>query len=134
MIETLARDTGGLITEGAGDLWHWQGRRVRLVDGTTLTLPDTEENQKKFPQPCSQKPGLGFPKCRLVALLCLATGALLDAAYGPCEGKGGGEQTLLRPMLDTLERGDILLGDAYFPTYFLLCDLVRRGVDGLFEQ
>jgi hypothetical protein len=134
MIETLTRDTGRLITEGAADLWHWQGRPVRLVDGTTLTLPDTEENQSKFPQPGSQKPGLGFPKCRLVGLLCLATGALLNAAYGPCEGKGGDEQTLLRSLLDSLERGDILLGDAYFPTYFLLCGLVQRGVDGLFEQ
>ena len=86
------------------------------------------------PLPTSQKSGLGFPQCRLVALLCLGSGALLDAASGPCEGKGSDEQSLLRCMLDTLKSDDILLGDAYYATYFLLCELVLRGVDGVFEQ
>ena len=64
----------------------------------------------------------------MVALLCLASGALLNAATVPCEGKGSDEQTLLRGMLDTLEAGDILLGDAFYPTYFLLCELGKgRG-------
>jgi hypothetical protein len=70
----------------------------------------------------------------VVALICLGSGGVLNAATGPCEGKGGDEQTLLRGMLDTLEREDILLGDAFYPTYFLLCDLAQRGVDGVFEQ
>ena len=61
-------------------------------------------------------------------------GGLLNAATGPCQGKGGNEQSLLRGMLETLDSGDILLGDAYYPTYFLLCDLVQRGIDGVFEQ
>ena len=78
--------------------------------------------------------GLGFPICRLVALLCLGSGALLDAAMGPCEGKGSDEQSLLRDMLDTLQSGDILLGDALYATYFLLWELIRGGADGLFEQ
>ena len=69
-----------------------------------------------------------------MALICLGSGALLDAATGPCEGKGSDEQTLLRGMFDTLKAGDILLGDAFYPTYVLLCELVRRGVDGVFEQ
>jgi hypothetical protein len=99
-----------------------------------MTLADTEENQAAYPQPSSQKPGLGFPICRMVALTCLGSGAVLNAATGPCEGKGSDEQTLLRGMLDTLEMGDILLGDAFYPTYFLLCELVQRGVDGVFEQ
>jgi hypothetical protein len=97
-------------------------------------LPDTEENQAAYPQSSSQKAGLGFPICRLVALLCLGSGALLDAAMGPCEGKGSDEQSLLREVLDTLQSDDILLGDAFYATYFLLCELVRGGVDGLFEQ
>ncbi len=77
---------------------------------------------------------MGFPQCRLVALLCLGSGALLDVASGPCEGKGSDEQSLLRSLLDTLAGDDILLGDAYYATYFLLCELVRRRVDGVFEQ
>jgi hypothetical protein len=134
MVSTLAREAGGIIARGAAPWWHWQNRPVRLVDGATVTLADTEENQAAYPQPNSQKAGLGFPICRVVALLCLGSGALLDAAMGPCAGKGSDEQSLLREMLDSLQSGDILLGDAFYATYFLLCELVRGGVDGLFEQ
>jgi hypothetical protein len=134
MVSTLAREAGGIVAEGAASWWHWRGRRVRLVDGATVTLADTEDNQAAYPQPNSQKAGLGFPICRMAALLCLGSGALLNAATGPCQGKGGDEQTLLRDMLDSLNGGDILLGDAIYATYFLLCELVRSGIDGLFEQ
>jgi len=134
MVSTLALQAGEIVASGAASWWHWRGRQVRLVDGATVTLPDTEENQAAYPQSNSQKTGLGFPVCRLVGLLCLGSGALLNAATGPCEGKGSDEQSLLRSMLDTLNDDDILLGDAFYPTYFLLCELVRRGIDGLFEQ
>jgi hypothetical protein len=45
----------------------------------------------------------------------------------------GDEQSLFRELLDTLESGDVLVADAFYPTYFLLCELVRGGVDGVFE-
>lgn len=134
VISTLARQAGGMIGASAPTGWHAWNRPVRLVDGATMTMADTEENQAVYPQPSSQKPGLGFPICRMVALICLGSGALLDAAIGPCEGKGSDEQTLLRGLLDALDADDILLGDAFYPTYFLLCELVKRGVDGVFEQ
>ena len=134
MIEALTRRTGEVVADGACDPWLWRKRRILLVDGTTVTLADTEENQAAYPQPASQREGLGFPILRLVVLLSLASGALLDAASGPCEGKGSDEQTLLRGLLGNLKAGDVLLGDAFFPTYFLLCELLRLGVDGLFEQ
>jgi hypothetical protein len=118
MIGALARRTGGVIADAAPSWWRWQGRRVCLVDGATVLLSDTEENQTAYAQPSSQKPGLGFPICRAVALLCLASGALLKTATAPCEGKGNDERTLLRGMLDTLQKGDILLGDAFYPTTF----------------
>lgn len=133
-ISTLTGQTGSMIAAGAPTWWHWRGRAVRLVDGATVTLADTPENQAKYPQPKSQKAGLGFPICRLVVLLCLATAAVLAAATSPCEGKGSDEQTLLRSLLDTLQRDEILIADAFYATYFLLCELVERGVDGLFEQ
>lgn len=59
---------------------------------------------------------------------------MLNAALGHFRGKGGDEQTLLRTLLDTLNNGDVLVGDAYYATYFLLCELQRRGIDGVFEQ
>ncbi|MCG6860602.1 MAG: IS4 family transposase, partial [Chromatiaceae bacterium] len=102
VISTLARQVGRMIGAGAPSWWHAWNRPVRLVDGATMTMADTEPNQAVYPQPSSQKPGLGFPLCRMVALICLGSGALLDAATGPCEGKGSDEQTLLRGMLDAL--------------------------------
>ena len=134
MPATLVRHTGRMMSDLLPASWRWRGHPVRLVDGTTLVMPDTPENQAVYPQPRSQEPGLGFPLCRLVGLMCLGSGAVLDAEIGGYRGKGNDEQTLLRSMLDTLESGDILLGDAYYATYFLLCRLREQGVDAVFEQ
>ena len=134
MVSALVRQSGQLMAGTAPDAWHWQGRPVRLVDGTTVSMPDTPANQAAYPQSRSQKPGLGNPLCRMAGIVCLGSGVLLDAAVGRYRGKGSDEQSLLRSMLDVLECGDILLGDAYYATYFLLCDLQHRGVDGVFEQ
>jgi hypothetical protein len=134
MVSALVHRTGQLITEQAPNAWHYQNHPVRLVDGTTVSMLDTPANQESFPQPNSQKPGLGFPLSRVVALICLGSGAVLNAAIGGCQGKGSDEQSLLRTMLDTLNSGDILLGDAYYASYFLLCELQRRNVNAVFEQ
>lgn len=134
MVSALVRQSGQLMAGTALDTWHWQGRPVRLVDGTTVSMPDTPANQAAYPQSRTQKPGLGNPLCRMAGIVCLGSGVLLDAAVGRYQGKGSDEQSLLRSMLDVLESGDILLGDAYYATYFLLCDLQHRGVDGVFEQ
>ena len=134
MVRTLTRYTGQGITARAPAAWHWRGRQVRLVDGTTVTLPDTPANQAAYPQSHNQKPGLGFPLCRIVGLVCLGSGAVLNAAFGRYSGKGGDEQTLLRSILDTLQPNDLLLGDAFYATYFLLCALRERNIDAVFEQ
>lgn len=134
MVATLTRYTGHLMAKQTPRTWYWRGRPVRLVDGTTVPMPDTPANQAVYPQPGSQRAGLGFPLCRMVGLLCLGSAALLNAAVGRYRGKGGDEQALLRSILDTLQANDILLGDAYYATYFLLCDLHDRGVDAVFEQ
>ncbi|CUS38649.1 conserved hypothetical protein [Candidatus Nitrospira nitrosa] len=134
MLSSLVRQTGRRITSQAPELWQWRGRPVRLVDGTTVVMPDTPANQATYPHSRSQKPGLGFPLCRIVGLLCLESGAVLNAAIGRYQGKGGDEQTLLRSILDTLECGDLLVGDAFYATYFLLCTLRTLGIDAVFEQ
>jgi hypothetical protein len=115
-VTKMVRHTGRLICAGGSDTWLWRGRRVRLVDGTTVTLPDTPANQATYPQQRGQKPGLGFPICRIVGVTCLSSGAVLDAAMGGYKGKGSGEQALLRTLLDIFERGDVMLGDAFYGT------------------
>ena len=134
MVTGMVRHTGRQIAAQAPDKWRWYGRRVRLVDGTTVTLADTQANQATYPQQSGQKPGLGFPICRIVGVTCLSSGAVLDAAMGNFKGKGSGEQALLRTLLDTFESGDVMLGDAFYGTYFLLAELQSRNVDALFEQ
>lgn len=134
MVDTLTRYVGQSVSAQAAAAWHWRGRPVRLVDGTTVRMPDTLANQAAYPQPRSQQPGLGFPLCRMVGVMCLGSGALLNAAIGRYQGKGGDEQSLLRSILDTLQHGDLLLGDAFYATYFLLCTLRERGIDAVFEQ
>ena len=134
IVTSLTRYLGQQLDQQLPQEWRWQGRRVRLVDGTTVTLPDTESNQAVFPQQTSQKTGLGFPICRLVGITCLSSGALLNAAIGPYKGKGTDEQTLLRSIEGTLDSGDILLGDAFYPTYFFIDRMQTQGVEILMEQ
>ena len=134
MLISLGRYTGNMVSQKSLPQWSWCNRTVRLVDGTTVSMPDTKENQAAFPQLSNQKPGLGFPIARLVGLFCLGSGAVLDAQMSAIKGKGSDEQSLLRSILGTLNRHDVLLGDAYYATYFLYCALQRMGVDAVFEQ
>jgi len=131
MVSELVRYTGKQITNTVPTPWNWKGRPVRLVDGTTVELPDTEANRQTYPQ---TERGSGCTLSRIVGIICLASGGLLNAAIGPVRGKGSGEQTLLSTLLDTFTAGDIVLGDAYFGTYFLLVELMARNVDAVFEQ
>jgi hypothetical protein len=133
-VHDLTRFVGQEIDHQLLDKWCWKDRRVRLVDGTTVSMPDTLSNQLVYPQQRGQKAGIGFPICRVVGITCLSSGALLNAAVGRFNGKGGDEQTLLRSIEETLEEGDILLGDAFFPTYFFIASMQKRGVDILMEQ
>jgi hypothetical protein len=134
-IRTLAEPCGRTLTRRAGaTTWLWKGRPVRLVDGSTVTTADTPANQKAYPQPDGQKPGLGFPMLRLVVLFCLATGAVLKAAYSPYQGKGTGEISLLRQVWDVLEPGDVPLGDRIYCSYFEIALLQQRGVDVVFHK
>jgi len=134
MVSALACYTGELMNKEIPSDWRWHGKRVHLIDGTTVGLPDTAANQAVYPQPSGQAPGIGFPMCRLVGVICLSSGALLNASLSSIKGKGSGEQSLLRGMLDTFTAGDLVLGDAFFGSYFLLASLLDKGVDAVFEQ
>jgi hypothetical protein len=114
--------------------WLWQGRHVKLCDGTTLTAPDTPKNQKVWPQQRSQKPGLGFPILRMVVLFSLATAAVSGVALGPYKGKQTGEFALLRTLWDRFQPGDVFLGDCGFCSYFLLALSLSQQVDVVVRQ
>jgi hypothetical protein len=130
----LVRMTGALLEANASSAWLWKGRSVRMVDGSTASMPDTPANQRAYPQPVSQKPGVGFPLARFVVIISLATGAVLDAALGPCFGKRTGETSLLRTLLQRMKAGSILLGDRSFASYFGIAELRGRQIDGVFRM
>jgi len=109
--------------------WLWCGRSVKLVDGSTVSMPDTPENQAAWPQPTTQEAGLGFPLARIVVLLSLATGLLGGLAMGPYAGKETGEPALLRQLRDRLKPGEVLLADRYYCSYFMIALLLEWGVD-----
>jgi len=144
LVAQLARESGGQLhrRHPVGKLPVGKllgGRAVKVVDGTTVSMPDTPANQHAYPQPAPQKPGLGFPMARLVAILSLNCAAVLALAIGPYAGKQSGELALFRALWDdvelaALEAGDVLLADRYYASYWTIAALLRRGVDSLFRQ
>lgn len=134
VVAELARQIGNRLAAQTTQQWRWRGRNVKVVDGSTASMPDTPENQAEYPQSASQKPGLGFPVLRFLVIFSLAVGAVLDAAIGPCEGKRTSELALFRGLYDSLSEGDIVLGDRHFCTYFDIVELQRRGVDVVLRQ
>ena len=110
----------------AGSGGQLQGRPVKVVDGSTTQLPDTAQNQKRYPQPASQKPGCGFPVIKFVVLFSLASGAILNVMLGSLHHH---DLRLLRGLWDQLKKGDILLGDRAYGEYTTLAGLPPQGVD-----
>jgi hypothetical protein len=133
VLAVLARSVGANLLCDACSSWSWRGRDVKIIDGSTLSIPDTPANQAVYPQSPSQQPGVGFPLMRVVALFSLAVGTVLAAAYGPYQGKETGETALLRSLHHHLDERDVLLADRYFCSYFEIALLGQRGVDAVFR-
>lgn len=114
--------------------WLWKGFHTKLIDGFTFKMPDTSENQREYPQHTAQKPGLGFPIARVLGILSLATGCLLDAAVGPFSGKETGETSLLRRLMTGFSRGDVVVADRYFCSYWMIVMFMQLDVHICFRK
>ncbi len=126
----MAREIGQRVHDSAPDSARWHGRSVFLVDGTGLSMPDTQENQLAYPR-ANERNEIGFPVMRAAALISLATGAVVNMAFTKFSGKGTGESALLRAMMPTLKAGDVLVGDKLYGSYSVLADLTARGIDAV---
>lgn len=133
-LSNLVIETAEQLVKDTPNKWLWNGRRIKLVDGSTLSMPDTKENQDKYPQPDTQKDGVGFPIARIVAIIDYITGVVMNLAIAPYSGKETGEHALFRQIISSLNFGDVLLGDCYYPSYFLMATLIRLGIDGVFPM
>ena len=132
---TLGERIGQRLETSAPSAWRWQGRIVKLFDGTTVSMPDMPSNQDAFPQSHEQKPGLGFPIARIGALIGLASGAVLGYRVAACKGKGTGEQSLLRDLLDHhVTPGDIVLADALLANWWIIERTLAHGGDVVMAQ
>lgn len=125
----LVRQTGRSIHQQARTSWLFQGRSVKIVDGSTVSMPDTPANQAAYPQAKTQKPGVGFPIARILVVFSLAVGTVLEAAIGPYQGKQTSELALLRLVVEQFRPGEILLADRFFCSYWVIATLLARGVD-----
>lgn len=134
VVSRLAREVAAEVHQRRPGNSLLGGRPIKIVDGTTVSMPDTPDNQAEYPQPTSQAPGLGFPLARLVAVLCLSCGVTLDIALGRYKGKQTGETALFRTLWEALEPGDVVLADRYYASYWMIALLLERGIDSVFRM
>ncbi len=127
-LEILARLRCAVAAHAGKVEQLWNGFRVKVLDGTGISMPDTLKNQRLYPQSAEQKPGCGFPFMKIVGVFSLSTGALLDYARG---NKHQHELRLLHRLLDLFKPGDLVLADRGFCCYTLLALLWRKGVPAL---
>lgn len=130
----LVRQTGKELEDQAPLDWLWHGRRVRVVDGATITMPDTAANQADYPQQKNQKPSCGLPIARILVVFSLAVGTVLEVAIRPYEGKLTGENSMFRTLHASLAAGDVVLADRYFSGWFDLALLKQRRVDSVVRK
>ena len=126
VVQKLQRQTTDALLASSREASRWCDRIVRIVDGSSVTMPDTPSLQAVFPQPEGQTAGCGFPTARLVALFDWWTGALIDVAVDRLRVH---EIHLARRLWTHLNASDVLLGDRLFGSYADFALLGQRGVD-----
>ncbi|MFQ6036905.1 MAG: IS4 family transposase [Sedimentisphaerales bacterium] len=89
----------------------WRGHRIVLLDGTCVSMPDVAELFREFGSPTGFHGKCKYPLARLVTLCIANTMTVLDYALGRYDQD---ENTLARPMLKNLPKGDLLLADRHF--------------------
>jgi len=119
-------ETGSALHNQAHPSWRYKEHNTLIVDGTTVLMADTADNQNAFPQQSCQKQGLGFPIARIVGLVSLSTGALVSYAEGPYAGKGSGETSLLASLFGNLSSNALLLADRYYCTWAIIARLMKQ--------
>lgn len=102
----------------------WNGLHLKAVDGSSVQLMDTEENQKTYPQPSSQKKGCGLPQMGIVGLLDLGHGGWEQVETCP---QSRSETIAAAALVKHLKKNDLLLGDRAFGSYELICRTLAQG-------
>lgn len=109
----------------------WLGRRVFVADATSATTPDRPVLQDLWPQPSAQKIGCGFPTIKLVGLLDLVTGMIVQLTM-MCMNVH--EMSQLAGLNAMLKAGDVLLADRGFCSFMHVAMLLKSSVDAVFRM
>ena len=128
-LRELSCEVAAEMENSADEKWLWKNRHAKLVDGFTFTMPDTETNQKEFPQVKEQAPGVGFPIARAVAIMSLATACVMDVSIGPYAGKQTGENALLRSIFEAFNEGDIAVLDRCYCSFLMIALFMQNNTD-----
>lgn len=123
-LEQISGRVGDMLGSRVTQPERWNGLVLKAIDGSSMQLMDTPENQRAYPQPSSQKPGCGFPVMGIHGVLNLSHGGwegfvtcdarVHDARVAPC-------------LLKHLEEGDLLLADRAYCSYELIARVLDRG-------
>jgi hypothetical protein len=125
----LFRETGQLWGQATAQENQWHNLCLFAVDGTTLRVPDTQENRDEFGLPGSSRGQAGYPQVRVVALMAVRSHVLTAATMGPYRGPGTGEQSLARDLWVDVPDHSLTLFDKGFLNYGKLHALSSSGVE-----
>ncbi|MBA2686616.1 MAG: IS4 family transposase [Gemmatimonadaceae bacterium] len=113
-------------TKGA---WYRHWRLVSL-DGSTLDVADTKENEQAFGRPGASRGSAAFPKIRFVALLENGTHVLWAARM---DKYSTDELSLAEDVVPALQKGMLCFADRFFPSHKLWQKAAATGADLLWR-
>ena len=131
LLAKLFRKAAQNLEEKVTDEYLWCGRSVKVIDGSSVSMPDTVKNQEAYPQPSSQKPGCGFPIAKICVIFSLACGAAVALASDVLNTH---DLKLARKLYKELNPKDVLLGDRAFCAYADLLLIKKLGCDAVFRK
>lgn len=131
LYKTVLCQCGQQAADSAPAEWNYRGRAVKVMDGTTVSLPETNENCKQYPLQDPRRAGLSFPMVRMLVLFSLSVGTVLEVVLAPYRGKATSEYALLRQLRHALQKNDLVLADCGFCSFAHLAELRGQGVDSL---
>jgi hypothetical protein len=126
LYETVVTPIAEKRTQGA---WYRQWRLVSL-DGSTLDVADTAENDRAFGRPGASRGSSAYPKIRFVGLLENGTHVLWAAQVDPY---GTDEITLAQSVVPALKKDILCLADRFFPGYELWQKAAQTGAELLWR-
>lgn len=131
LLENLFGQAAQKLEEQVMPEYLWCARHVKVIDGSTVSMPDSVENQEAYPQPTSQKPACGFPIAKVGVIFSLATGAAVALASDVLNTH---DLKLARKLYQFLNPKDVLLGDRAFCAYADLILIKNLGCDAVFRK